>query len=246
MEQTTGSSGAAALRLRLRLRHTDDGCVEVGLDEAGRGSLWGRLYVGAVAFSDEPDTAMFDHGAGLASLRDSKKLTPRRRLILRDYIREVALDHTVAFVEASDISASNVLEADLDCMHKALDALLVPVQRVLVDGDAWRPWVPRDDITGLRTGPAVESHLVVGGDNTYLPIAAASILAKTAHDDWVQEVVAEHPEWDQRYDLGRNQGYGTPAHLRGLTQYGATPLHRATFAPVRAVLGQRWEGVPHA
>lgn len=222
---------------KLELRYANDGLVEVGVDEAGRGCLWGRMYVGAVVFSDDPVGAFFDHGAGLAAVRDSKKLSPRRRAIVRDYIHETALDYSVAWVEPSEIDQYNVLQADLMAMHRALDALVAPVQRILVDGDAWRPWAPLVE-DGRRAAQPVEAHLVVEGDGKYLPIAAASILAKTAHDDWVQEVVAAHPEWDAQYGLSRNMGYGTATHMQGLEQHGATPLHRASFAPVRNVLGR--------
>jgi ribonuclease HII len=211
------------------LAYKNDDAVEVGIDEAGRGCLFGRLYVGAVVFAkDEED--FFDHGAALKTIKDSKVLTERRRAILYDYIQECALDKSVAFAEAAEVDEHNVLVADLRCMHRALDALTVPVDRILVDGDAWRPWKN-------AAGQEVEAHVIVDGDASFLSIAAAGILAKVSKDRWIAEVCAENPELNERYNLLKNKGYGTAAHMKGLSEFGATAEHRRSFAPVRAALG---------
>ena len=207
-----------------KLRYKADDVIEVGLDEAGRGCLFGRLYVGAVVFSNELED-FFDHGAELKSIKDSKLLTKRRRGILYDYVRECALDSATAFAEIDEIDRINILQADLSAMHRALDSLDVPVQRVLVDGDHRRPY--KDS----------EGYAIVDGDAQYLAIAGAGILAKVARDRWVESVVAEHPDWETRYGLSTNMGYGTAAHMKGLSEHGACEQHRRTFAPVRAVLG---------
>jgi ribonuclease HII len=209
--------------------HNDD-AVEVGLDEAGRGCLFGRLYVGAVVFAKEEED-FFDHGATLQLIKDSKVLTPRRRAILYDYIRECALDRAVAFAEATEVDEFNVLAADMRCMHRALDALVVPVDRILVDGDHWRPW------RAEGATEATEAHVIVDGDAQFLSIAAAGILAKVARDRWVEEVCAENPAWDAQYGLLSNKGYGTAAHMAGLREHGVTEYHRRSFAPVREALG---------
>lgn len=207
-----------------KLRYTDDDTIEVGLDEAGRGCLFGRLYVGAVVFSNDTDD-MFDNGVALKEIKDSKLLTKRKRDILYDYIQECALDKAVSYAEAEEVDRLNVLQADLATMHRALDSLLVPVERVLVDGDHWRPY--KD----------TEGHAIVDGDAQYLAIAAAGILAKVSRDRWVQETVAAHPEWDEWYGLSSNMGYGTAAHMKGLTEHGVTSEHRKSYAPVRAAMG---------
>jgi ribonuclease HII len=207
-----------------KLRYKDDDTVEVGLDEAGRGCLFGRLYVGAVVFSNDTDD-MFDHGAELKKIKDSKLLTKRARSILYDYVQECALDKTVAYADVDEIDRLNILQADIATMHRALDSLLVPVQRVLVDGDYWKPYQD------------TEGYAIVDGDAQYLAIAAAGILAKVSRDRWVESVVAVHPEWDTMYGLSTNMGYGTEKHMKGLEQYGATSEHRRTFAPVRKALG---------
>ena len=207
-----------------KLRYKQDDAVEVGLDEAGRGCLFGRLYVGAVVFSNELED-FFDHGATLNEIRDSKLLSKRKRDILYDYVQECALDKCVAWAEAEDVDRLNVLQADLTTMHSALDSLIVPVDRVIVDGDHWRPY--KD----------TEGYAIVDGDAQYLAIAAAGILAKVSRDRWVESVVAEHPEWDTWYGLSSNMGYGTQKHMDGLKEFGVTAEHRKSYAPVRAAMG---------
>ncbi len=220
------------------LSFKSDAAVEVGLDEAGRGSLFGRLYVGAVVFAkDEED--FFDHGATLKTIRDSKTITPRQRAILYDYIQEAALDKAVAYAEAAEVDEFNVLQADLRCMHRALDSLTIPVDRILVDGDHWKPWRGTD-------GRDVEAHTIVDGDASYLSIAAAGILAKVAHDEWITEACTAHPDWAEHYGLLGNKGYGTAAHMRGLQLHGVTEEHRRSFAPVARALGLAIKEKPKA
>lgn len=206
----------------------DDGSVEVGLDEAGRGTLWGRLYVGAVILSPE-DEAYFDNGAALREIKDSKKLTPRRRAILADYIRECAIEATVAWAEPEEIDKINILRADMAAMRRALSSLSVPFQRILVDGNVWDGWSDAN-------GSAVPAVCIEKGDAVSLPIAAASILAKEAHDEWVRSEVAADPRLEEQWGLASNMGYGTATHMAGLKTWGAHALHRRSFAPVRAVL----------
>lgn len=207
-----------------KLRYKEDDTVEVGLDEAGRGCLFGRLYVGAVIFSNDIDD-MFDHGSALADIKDSKLLSKRKRAILYDYVKECALDSAVAYADVDEIDRLNILRADLATMHRALDSLIVPVERILVDGDHWTPY--KD----------TEGYAIVDGDAQYLAIAAAGILAKVSRDRWVESVVAAHPEYDEMYGLGSNMGYGTEVHMKGIVKYGVTSEHRRSFAPVRKVLG---------
>jgi ribonuclease HII len=207
-----------------KLRYKDDDTIEVGLDEAGRGCLFGRLYVGAVVFSNDLEDFP-DGGEMLDMIKDSKKLSAKKRDLLYDYIIENALDTSVAYAEVDEIDRDNILQADLSAMHRALDGLNVPVERVLADGDHWRPY--RD----------TEGFAIVDGDAQYLAIAAAGILAKVSRDRWVTEMVAKHPEWETQYGFSHNMGYGTAQHMKGLVEYGATAQHRTSFAPVRAVMG---------
>jgi ribonuclease HII len=213
-----------------KLRYKADDTIEVGVDEAGRGCLFGRLYVGAVIFSNDTDD-MFDNGAALNQIRDSKLLSKRKRDILYDYIQECALETSVAYVTAKEIDEENVLQADFTAMHRALDSFSVPFERILVDGNHWRPY--KD----------TEGHAIVDGDAQYLSIAAAGILAKVSRDRWVQDMVALHPEWDEHYGLSTNMGYGTAKHMSGIQEHGITTEHRRSFAPVRAVMENSWQGV---
>lgn len=197
--------------------------TEVGLDEAGRGSLWGRLYVGAVIMSPDDD-AYFDNGVTLKQITDSKKLTRRKRAVLADFIRENAIEAVVEWSEPEEIDRINILQADMAAMHRALSKMETPFQRILVDGDYWIPWKSTEAVT------------IIEGDAVSLPIAAASIMAKEAHDAWVREVVAADPSLGERYGFETNMGYGTSAHIAGLHEWGAHILHRRSFAPVRKVM----------
>jgi len=215
--------------MSLKRQWIEDDLVEVGLDEAGRGSLWGRLYVGAVILSPE-DEAYFDNGAALREIKDSKKLTRRRRGVLADFIKENAIETAIAWSEPEEIDRLNILRADMAAMHRALDSLQIPFQRILVDGDTFIPWTDRQTLETVPYIPIVE------GDAVSLPIAAASILAKEAHDGWVRETVTANPLLDERYGFASNMGYGTAAHMAGLKTWGADDLHRRSFAPVKATL----------
>jgi ribonuclease HII len=225
---TTAVSDAPvnARHANYKLRYKDDEALEVGLDEAGRGCLFGRLYVGAVAF---PKTAADfpDGGARLKEIKDSKVISKKKRAMLSEYIKSTAVAWSVSYAEAAEVDALNVLQADLACMHRALDSLSekARVERVLVDGDHWRPY--KD----------TEGYAIVDGDAQYVAIAAAGILAKVARDEWVESVVAANPDLQTKYKLGNNMGYGTAAHMEGLKAHGATLEHRRTFAPVAEAMG---------
>jgi ribonuclease HII len=220
IESITASLNWIKMSYALRFS-SDDDLVEVGVDEAGRGCLFGRLYVGAVVLPDELDS-MFDNGAALMEIKDSKKLTERKRDILFDYVKECAVDHAIAWCSNEQIDKENILQADLNTMHKALESLSVPVQRVLVDGDSWKPWA---------ANPEADVHKIIQGDSKYLAIAAASILAKVARDRWVNEICDANPEWGEKYGLRSNKGYGASKHMAALKTHGPTPLHRMSFAP---------------
>jgi ribonuclease HII len=203
------------------LRFLDDDSIEVGIDEAGRGALFGRMYVGAVVLPKELD-CFFDNGAALKEIKDSKKLSERKREILYDYVKDCAIDYNVSWCSNTQIDEENVLQADLNTMHRALEQLVIPVQRILVDGDCWKVWEGHEDI---------EVNKIVGGDSKFLSIAGASILAKVERDRWVLSCCDEHPEWDTHYGLRSNKGYGAPKHMEGLKTHGPTPLHRMSWGP---------------
>ena len=226
------------LKMSYDLRYLEDDAIEAGIDEAGRGALFGRMYVGAVVLPSEID-CFFDNGEALKQIKDSKKLTERKRDILYDYVKDCAVDSATAWCSNQQIDEQNVLQADLNTMHKALESLVVPVQRVLVDGDCWKPW---------PANPEAEVYKIIDGDSRFLAIAAASILAKVERDRWVLEMCDEHPEWHERYGLRSNKGYGAAIHMTGLKTHGPTELHRMSFAPcsgsaTKKKLVKGWEGL---
>ena len=194
--------------------------LEAGIDEAGRGSFIGDLYVAAVIWSHDPQD--FDAESPLfEQIKDSKKLTPEKRTLLAEYIKDNALSYAVASVTPEDIQKLNVLHATYKGMHKAVRALDVIPEFLLVDGDRFKPFIHG------KYGH-IPHTTIPQGDNTYLSIAAASILAKTEHDKHIKSLLAENPELAV-YHLETNMGYGTKAHREAIQTHGITKYHRKKF-----------------
>lgn len=181
-----------------------DGIIEAGCDEAGRGCLAGSVYAAAVILPD---------GYENAELNDSKKLTPRKRKELRDVIERDAVAWAVGIVTPKEIDEINILNASFLAMHRALDALKVRPGAVIVDGNRFKPY--RD----------LPYATIVKGDGKYLSIAAASILAKTYRDDYMEQLDAEHPQ----YDWKGNKGYPTRRHREAIKNFGVTKYHRMSY-----------------
>lgn len=177
---------------------------EAGCDEAGRGCLAGSVFAAAVILP--PD---YENG----ELNDSKKLTDRRRKMLRQTIERDAVAWAVGIVTPEEIDRINILNASILAMHRALDKLEVRPQAVIVDGNRFKPY--RD----------LPYQTIVKGDGKYLSIAAASILAKTYRDDYMDKLAEEYPA----YDWLSNKGYPTKKHREAIRQEGITPYHRRTF-----------------
>jgi ribonuclease HII len=192
------------------------GTIEVGIDEAGRGCLSGRVYVGAVVLPREiPDDPMFKQ------IRDSKKISRKKRAELRKYIEKIAVAYHVAYAEPDEIDDTNILVATLKTMHRALDGIKEKFNFILVDGNQFRPYISKE-------GEMIPHHMVKGGDNIYYSIAAASILAKEYHDDYVKELCHNNPEM-KIYDWENNMCYGSKKHRDAIAKYGITKYHRRTF-----------------
>ena len=184
--------------------HYFDGLIEAGCDEAGRGCLAGSVYAAAVILPpgyDNPD------------LNDSKKLTAARRNVLRRQIERDALAWAVGIVTPEEIDSINILRASFLAMHRALDQLAVRPQAVIVDGNRFVPYQNLPYAT------------IVKGDGKYQAIAAASILAKTYRDDYMDALAEEYPF----YDWKSNKGYPTKAHREGIRQHGISPYHRKSY-----------------
>ena len=188
--------------------------LEAGIDEAGRGPLFGRLYVAAVIL---PQDRSFNH----ALMRDSKKISERKRLIAYDYIRENAIDYTIAFIDEQKIDEINIFRATQKGMHEAIHALNVTPQHLLIDGTHFN--------TYFRDGKLIPYTCIVEGDNKYTPIAAASILAKVSRDKYIEGLCDRYENLEQFYNLRKNKGYGTEAHSNGIKRHGITQWHRKSF-----------------
>lgn len=183
-----------------------EGIAEAGCDEAGRGCLAGPVSCAAV---------ILPPGFQNNLLNDSKQLTAAQRDLLRPVIEREAMAWAVVMVEPEEIDRINILNASIVGMQRALDALQVKPEHVIVDGNRFRPW--RD----------VPYDTVVKGDATYMSIAAASVLAKTHRDELMKRLAAECPG----YGWERNMGYPTREHLSALDSLGLTPYHRKTYGP---------------
>ncbi len=180
------------------------GCIEAGCDEAGRGSLAGSVVAAAVVLPAVYDNPLLD---------DSKKLSPRKRTALAAQIQREAVAWAVGACSAEEIDAINILHASILAMHRALAALAVAPEAIIVDGNRFTPY---GDIPYTT---------IVKGDGRYQAIAAASVIAKTCRDEYMLRLSREYP----MYAWERNKGYPTPQHLAALQRYGASPYHRKSF-----------------
>jgi ribonuclease HII len=181
-----------------------------GADEAGRGPLAGSVYAAAV---------VLDPARPIVGLADSKKLTAKRREALAILIRERAMSWSVATASVEEIDSINIFRASLLAMQRAVESLSIAPHELLVDG----LHCPRVKMS---------ARAIVKGDATVPEISAASILAKVARDEEMIALATRYPE----YGFERNKGYPTPDHLEALQRFGATEIHRRSFAPVAAVL----------
>lgn len=188
--------------------HYYAGKVEAGCDEAGRGCLAGSVYAAAVIFPEDYQNE---------ALNDSKQLTDKRRHELREVIQRDALAWAVGIVTPEEIDKINILNASILAMHRALDQLKVRPEAIIVDGNRFKPYTSNSSNIPHAT--------IVKGDAKYLSIAAASILAKTYRDDYMDKLAEEYPQ----YDWQRNKGYPTKKHREAIKTYGTTPYHRHSF-----------------
>lgn len=189
--------------------------VEVGIDEAGRGCLMGRVYVGLVVLPEEtpPADSMW------WQVKDSKRLSAKKRATLREFIKQHARAWCVEYADVEEIERHNILQATIRAAHRGLHRLSTRPQLILIDGSYFKLYV---DPT---TDNAVSHMCVPKGDSSYLAIAAASILAKEARDEWVLGVAKDHPE----YHWENNKGYGTKQHRDAILAHGTTSHHRMSF-----------------
>ena len=178
--------------------------IEAGCDEAGRGCLAGPVYASAVILPSDFKNEL---------LNDSKKLTEKQRYALRPIIEQDALAWAVGVVDNNEIDQINILAASIMAMHRAIDGLKLRPEHLIIDGNRFKPY------------QNIPYTTIVKGDGKMMSIAAASILAKTYRDDFMNRISAEYPQ----YDWLSNKGYPTAKHRSAIKQYGTTPYHRLSF-----------------
>ena len=178
--------------------------IEAGCDEAGRGCLAGSVYAAAVVLPSDYDNPEFN---------DSKKLTEKKRYLLREQVQRDAVAWAIGVVTPDEIDKINILNASFLAMHRALDQLKVRPEAVIVDGNRFKPYHDLPYTT------------IIKGDGRYQAIAAASILAKTYRDDYMAELAIQYPQ----YDWQSNKGYPTKKHREAIKNYGITPFHRRSY-----------------
>lgn len=188
----------------LQSRYIEDGRIEAGCDEAGRGCLAGPVYAAAVILPEG-----FHHPL----LQDSKKLSEAQRALLRPIIEAEATAWAVGVCTPDEIDEYNILRASFMAMHRAIDALNIRPERLLIDGNRFVAY------------PNVPHECIVKGDGKLTAIAAASILAKTHRDEEMIRLSALYPQ----YGWDKHKGYPTPAHRRAIAEHGTSPLHRLSF-----------------
>ena len=213
--------------------HYFEGRVEAGCDEAGRGCLAGSVFAAAV---------ILPHDYQNDELNDSKQLTDHKRKLLRQAIERDALAWAVGIVTPEEIDKINILRASFLAMHRAIDQLRIRPEALIIDGNRFIAY-PRAEWSSLppstlnpQPSTLLPHACIVKGDGKYLSIAAASILAKTYRDDYMDRLAQEYPQ----YDWQHNKGYPTRKHREAIRQYGTTPYHRLSYN----LLGDRQLSIP--
>jgi ribonuclease HII len=206
----------------------DVNVIEMGIDEAGRGPMFGRVYAGVVIL---PKDDSFNHSL----MKDSKKFHNKKKLEeAAEYIKANAIAWAVEYEDETKIDEVNILQATQLAMHKGIKSILKAKPEantdntlLLVDGNYFKPYM-----TLNKTKTKLEKlryEMIEGGDNKYTAIAAASILAKVERDRYIEELCIQNPELVERYAIDSNKGYGSKKHMDGIKQYGITKWHRRTF-----------------
>ena len=206
----------------------DPNILEIGVDEVGRGPLFGRVYTAAVIL---PKDDSFDHSL----MKDSKKFHSQKKIEeTAEYIKQHAISWCVSYEDEKVIDTINILQATQQSMHKSI--LQIRKQRplneleqyhLLIDGNYFNPITTvNKQKNKLET---INYTCVEGGDNKYTVIAAASILAKVARDKYIEELCLDHPELSAHYCIDSNKGYGAKKHLDGIKEHGITIWHRRSF-----------------
>ena len=202
--------------------YNDDNIIEIGIDEVGRGPMFGRVYTAAVILPKEG----FDH----SKMKDSKKFHSKKKINeVSEYIKENAIAWSIQWEDEKVIDKINIRNATHSAMHKAIKEIYDKENDknyvLLVDGNDFKPYIViKENILEQVSHVCIE-----GGDNKYSSIAAASILAKVARDAYIDEMCVLNPELIEHYGIDSNKGYGSKKHMDGIKQHGITKWHRKTF-----------------
>ena len=193
--------------------------IELGIDEAGRGCLFGDLFVAGVILPNNIQELIDEHKV---TIKDSKKMSKKKREISREFIKKYALDYYICQISHQTIDEKNILKATLDGMHEVVRNIKMKPNKILVDGNRFNTYYDENN-------NIIEHECVIGGDDSYLSIASASILAKTSKDDYIQNIVENNQELE-KYGLLTNSGYGTKKHIEAIKEYGISKWHRKTYS----------------
>lgn len=202
-----------------------DAAIEIGVDEAGRGPMFGRVYIGAVVIPQNSDIDW-------SIVKDSKKFSSRKKILeAAEFVKTNALHWTVSWEDESTIDHINIRQATLKGMHGCIKTILNELPNpndtmLLIDGNDFRPYMTISDDGELNP----LNHICIkGGDNEYIAIAAASILAKVHRDKYIGDLCEKYPLLSEYYSIDKNKGYGAKVHMEGIRTYGITQWHRKTF-----------------
>ncbi len=206
------------------------GRLEAGVDEAGRGPLFGSVFAAAVVAPKD------GFPGGAKAVRDSKRYSSRkRRAAAAELVKAHAIDWAVGEASAAEVDQANIRGATMLAMRRAIQSLRVVPEHLVVDGSDFEPFImpslagDDDDYAFV----SIPHTCVVKGDSIYASVAAASVLAKVAHDAHITAFCEAEPDAAERYGLSSNMGYGTANHISALKEHGPLPLHRKSFAPCR-------------
>lgn len=249
IEKSSSSEKNKIVQMHLqRFYDSTNGLFEICIDEAGRGCLFGRVYIACVVLPKESTKNNVSSFSGKTdftnesfsgnNIKDSKKFSSKTKINqVAEYIKQNAFAWHIAFIEHDVIDKINILQAVMrgmhECIRKTIESLNTDIYKcmAIIDGNYFTPYREFDETQ--QSIVEMKFSTIEKGDSIYMGIAAASILAKTARDEYVLEMCHKYSDLNLKYNLNKNMGYGTKQHLEGIKQYGITQWHRKTFGICR-------------
>lgn len=203
------------------LPYQNENCLEVGVDECARGCLFGRIYGCAVIYPNEGINKNIE-----ILIKDSKKLSRKKRKLIYDYLIK-NVKYATYYCDNTEIDTYGIQKCNYKVFHESIKKLNVIPDKILVDGKCFEPI--------YINNKQIEHECIIKGDDIYLSIACASIIAKVEHDNYIEEVIENNPEL-KNYHLQNNYGYGTKAHINAISQYGLSKYHRKSYKIKKLIL----------